>query len=529
MSQARLSWQPPFFKSTVQPALDMNEFDRAIPPLTVGKRARVALAALVFDVGLENFESGSAYRAKKEPGGPESARMLTPIDRAKLIQDGRRALAFERAHKPAQLHGWRVAEQHVDVILFAVKFHDFAVVCVGHIRHTGLDKVSLLRSECMPAKLGTKDDVHGQVVNTVACTVKIKIPDTLAHRLDSLLPVVASSVARMLRNRGEASSKYYPELPCVVSKSLIAKYQRNGKCRTASNLVIPICGDKERQIKVEGGGVRIPALFQKEILPLALVHPCVADELGRRNISAEFFLRGGQWYGAFSYNTPAAPRFQPTGMVGVDRNSVGHVATMADPQTGKVLHLGFNPALTKAAWRGRKANLQRAKKNRLLCKIKRKQSRRTKHENHIVSKVIVDYAATHRRAIAIEDLGQVRAKGSKIRSYTERSQWAFYQLLQYIRYKAALRGVEIIEVHPAYSSQECSRCHEITKPAGKKFTCQHCLHKDHRDANAAFTLALRVEPIGGLARDSEGSRSALLVEPFLGSIGGHRASEAATC
>jgi len=206
-------------------------------------------------------------------------------------------------------------------------------------------------------------------------------------------------------------------------------------------------------------------------------------------------------------------------MVGVDRNSVGHVATMADPQTGKVLHLGFNPARTKAAWRGRQKNLQRQGKCRLLCRIKRKQSRRTKHENHIVSKVIVDYAAIHRRAIVMEDLGDVRAKGSKIRSYTERSQWAFFQLLQYILYKAALRGVEVIQVHPAYSSQECSRCHGLTKPTGKKFVCSHCGHKDHRDANAAFTLSCRVEPIGGLARDSAGSRSALLVEPFLGSMG----------
>jgi len=381
----------------------------------------------------------------------------------------------------------------------------------------------------MASKLRRKHDVAGQVENTVACTIKVKIPDTLAHRLDNLQPVASSSVARMLRNRDEASSKYYPELPSVVSKSLIAKYQRNRKCETVSHLVIPICGDKERQIRFEDNGVRVFALFGREILPLILAHPCVADERGRRNISAEFFQRGGEWYGAFSYRTPAAPAFQPTGMIGVDRNSVGHVATMADPQTGKVLHLGFDPARTKAAWRGRKANLQRAKKNRLLCKIKRKQSRRTKHENHIVSKVIVDYAATHRRAIAIEDLGQVRAKGSKIRSYTERSQWAFFQLLQFIEYKAALRGVEVIQVNPAYSSQECSRCHGLTKPTGKKFVCSHCGHKDHRDANAAFVLSSRVEPIGGLARDSAGSRSGVLVTPFLGSIGGHRAGEAATC
>jgi IS605 OrfB family transposase len=477
--------------------------------------------ALVFDVRFENFESGSANRAKKESTRPKGARMFSLIDRSKPIQHSRRALAFERANQIAKYYCRRVPKQYVDVVFFAVPLHNFdsAIVCGRDVRHTGLEEVSLLRSECMPSKLRTKNDVHSQVVNTVACTIKIKIPDTLAHRLNSLLLEIAPCVDRMLRNRDESSSKYYPEIPCVISKSLIAKYQRNRKCSTVSNLVIPICGDKGRQIKFEGSGVRIPALFQKEILPLTLVHPCVADELGRRNISAEFFLRGGEWYGAFSYNTPAAPMFRPTGMVGVDRNSVGHVATMADPQTGKVFHLGFNPARTKAAWRGRKANLQREGKNRLLCKIKRKQSRRTKHENHTVSKVIVDYAATHRRAIAIEDLGDVRAKGSKIRSYTERSQWAFYQLLQYIRYKAALRGVEVIEVHPAYSSQECSRCHQMTKPAGKKFCCSHCGHNDHRDANAAFTLSLRVEPIGGVARYSEGPRSALLVEPFPGSIG----------
>ena len=445
--------------------------------------------------------------------------MFSVIDGAKRIQHRRSTLALERANKVAEHHRWRVPEQHVDMIPLSVKLLDFGVVFSGGLAHTGLDQVSLLRGNCMPSKFRTKHNVRSQVVNTMACTIKIKIPDTLAHRLDSLLLDITPCVSRMLRNRGEASSKYYPEIPSVVSKSLIAKYQRNRKCRSVSNLVIPVCGDKERQIKFEGGGVRIFALFGKEILPLALVHPCVADELGRRNISAEFFRRGGEWYGAFSYNTPASPQFQPTGMVGVDRNSVGHVATLADPQTGKVLHLGFNPARTKASWRGRKANLQRKGKHRLLCRIKRKQSRRTKHENHIVSKAIIGYAATHRRAIAIEDLSDVRSKGSKIRSYTERSQWAFYQLLQFILYKAALRGVEVIQVHPAYSSQECSRCHLLTRPDGKKFRCPHCGHNDHRDANAAFTLASRVSPIGGIARDSEGSRSGVLVTPFPGNMG----------
>jgi IS605 OrfB family transposase len=313
----------------------------------------------------------------------------------------------------------------------------------------------------------------------------------------------------MLVHREQCSSKFYPEIPSVIAKGLISKYQRNKKCKKVTNLVLPICGNKGRQIKLEGNGVRIPALFKKVIIPVVFLRPVVGWIR-----SAEFFKRSGQWYAAICYNTPAEKSFKPTGTIGVDCNSVGAVATLADPQNGKVLHLGFNPARTKEVWRGRRANLQSLGKKRLLHKIRNKQSRRSKYENHVVSKQIVDYAAKHRRCIVVEKLQNVR-KG-KIRRYAERAQWSFYQLLQYITYKAALRGVMVIEVEPAYSSQECSRCHQLSKPNGKLYRCGHCGHNDHRDANAAFVLALRALPIGGVVGDSVRSDSGLLVAPSLG-------------
>jgi putative transposase len=329
------------------------------------------------------------------------------------------------------------------------------------------------------------------MVNTVASTIKIKIPNSFSHILDNLQIQIKPIVERMLKNRQEDSSKYYKGIPSVITKSLIAKYQKNKKCKTVSNLIIPICGDKERQIRFVDVGVRIPALFGKEILPLELFRPCSQDDKGRRNISAEFFKRGGEWYGAFSYKTPAESKVEATGFIGVDRNAVGHVATMSDPQNGKVFHLGFDPSTTKRNWKGRKAKLQSKRKNRLLFKLKRKQSRRTKHENHIVSKVIVDYAAKHRRVIVLEDLSNVRKEGSKIKSYVEKSQWSFFQLEQFIRYKAALRGVEVVLVQPAYTSQDCSRCGTRNKPNGKKYICSSCGHEEHRDANAGFNIAYR--------------------------------------
>jgi IS605 OrfB family transposase len=293
--------------------------------------------------------------------------------------------------------------------------------------------------------------------------------------------------------------------------SLAAKLNDGNKCKVVTNLVLPICGDKGKQIKLEVGGLRIPALFKKEVLPVVWLRLPVGFSR-----SAEFFMRHGDWYAAVCYNAKAEKQFSCTGTVDVDRNSVGAVATLADPQNGQILHLGFNPAKTKEVWHGQKANLQSLGKRRLLHKIRNKQSRRTKYENHVVSKQIVDYAAKHRRAIVVEKLENVRKKGSKIRSYSEKSQWSFYQLLQFILYKAALRGVMVIEADPAYTSQECSRCHKLTKPNGKSYRCGYCGHNDHRDANAAFNLSQRVMPIGGVVGDSVRSDSGLLVVPFLG-------------
>jgi putative transposase len=352
----------------------------------------------------------------------------------------------------------------------------------------------------MTTKFSTKNDVHGQVIDAVACTVKIKISDTLAHRLDDLLLKAAPCIVRMLRDRDKRSSKYYPELPCVISKSLITKYQNNKKCRQVRNPVLPICGDKGRQIKLTPEGIRIPAITGKACIPIQWPRSVVGHVR-----SIEFFRRKGIWLGSVCYNTTPAPTIESTGFIGVDRNSVGNIAVLADPQTGTVRKLGICPARTKAVYRNRRKNLQKAGKKGFLKKIRRKQSRRMTYENHRATKAVVDYAVEHRRSVAIENLDGVRR--GKIRAYSEKNQWAFSQFAILLRYKCALRGIPIIEVNPAYTSQGCSRCGSIHRPDGKQYLCLTCGHNDHRDANAAFNIAKRGadQPIGG----SSGSLSVL--------------------
>lgn len=346
-------------------------------------------------------------------------------------------------------------------------------------------------------------------------TQVVKVPAVFKPRLDGLLASAFEAVKQMLSDRAKASSKFYPGIPCVVAKSLITKYQRNPRCYSVKSLVMPICGDKGKQVKMVSEGFRIPAVFGKTVIPTEWRHP-IEGHIKQ----VELMRRNGKWFAAVSYNTLGAKPIEPTGCLGIDRNSVGNIAVMADPQTGYVEHLGFNPARTKEVWRNRKKNLQKLGKNRLLARLRKKQGRRSKLENHIVSKNIVDYAASHCRAIAIEALKGVVSKGSKIRKFSQKSQWSFYQLETFVRYKAALRGVPVISVPCEYTSQICSRCGSIQKPDGKKYHCGVCGHIDHRDANAGFNIAKRGNEIlsDGEPQDSVSLRRGLLIAPSLGNV-----------
>jgi putative transposase len=340
---------------------------------------------------------------------------------------------------------------------------------------------------------GGENDGCRQVIDAVACCVKVKIPDTLADGLDDLLDRCGLAVQRMLAHRDWSSSKHYSDLvPCVVSKSLISKYQRNLKCKQVRNLVIPVCGDKGKQIKLIDGGIRVPALFKKEVLPVSWPRQIIGHVR-----SVELFRCESEWFASICYNTTKPAPVPFDGVIGVDRNSVGNVAVLADIQSGTVRKLGICPARTKFVFRCRRKNLQRAGKTRLLKKLHRKQRRRMSYENHRATRAVVDYAATHRRAVVMEKLENVRSKDSKIRGYSEKNQWAFAQFGSMLRYKCALRGIPLFEVDPAYTSQTCSRCGSIHKPNGKQFVCLTCGHNDHRDANAAFNIARREMPIDG--------------------------------
>lgn len=126
----------------------------------------------------------------------------------------------------------------------------------------------------------------------------------------------------------------------------------------------------------------------------------------------------------------------------------------------------------------------------LLKRLSGKEARHVTQVNHLVANGVIEEAAQHNvGVIALEDLTNIRKRikaGKRIRARLHR--WAWYQLQQFIEYKAVAAGIKVVYVNPAYSSQTCNKCGAIAKRDKHRLTCT-CGNRAHSDLNAGLNLA----------------------------------------
>ena len=117
---------------------------------------------------------------------------------------------------------------------------------------------------------------------------------------------------------------------------------------------------------------------------------------------------------------------------------------------------------------------------------------------------------------AIENPGRnVKAKSGLNRTILDQG-WGEFQ--RQVGYKMEWAGGELILVHPAYTSQECSACHHVARESRKtrdKYECVACGHAEDADVNAAKNIkaaGLAVSACGGFSA----SRPPMKQEPPCG-------------
>ncbi len=162
----------------------------------------------------------------------------------------------------------------------------------------------------------------------------------------------------------------------------------------------------------------------------------------------------------------------------------------------------------------RRRNLQRKgtrAARRKLRTLKGKQARFQKDTNHVISKVIVQTAKRTGRGIALEDLKGIRERVTARRRQRARlTNWGFYQLRNFVEYKARLAGVPVVYIDPRNTSRTCPSCGCIDKanrPNQSTFLCVSCGFSGHADTIAAGVIRARavvMQPMAATSRTAAG-------------------------
>ena len=182
-------------------------------------------------------------------------------------------------------------------------------------------------------------------------------------------------------------------------------------------------------------------------------------------------------------------------VVGVDRGINFVVATYDD--AGKSTFVNGRPIKQKraqyAATRKQLQKRQTPSSRRRLKRIGSRENRWMNDINHCVSKALVKNNP-ERTLFVLEDLTGIRSATERVRTkdrYVSVS-WAFYDLGQKLKYKAARARSKVIEVDPAYTSQRCPKCGHIEKSNRNKrlhrFRCKKCGYTSNDDRVGGMNL-----------------------------------------
>jgi len=183
---------------------------------------------------------------------------------------------------------------------------------------------------------------------------------------------------------------------------------------------------------------------------------------------------------------------ETNGVLGIDLGIV-ELATDSEGHS----YSGAAVKALRRSTRARRGGLQKCgtkRARRTLKKMRLKASRFSKHINHVISKQLVQSALFSRKALALENLKNIRerANGFNREMRWQMGNWAFDQLKGFIAYKAKKAGVAVYFVDPRNTSRtcsECGHCNKANRKSQSQFLCLQCGFQTNADMNASVNIS----------------------------------------
>jgi len=287
---------------------------------------------------------------------------------------------------------------------------------------------------------------------------KTQIHKDTYHRLRQYFPDLNSKCLQQIRDKVIATSDPYLTRKCNCP--IITDHQS-----------FTISYDKDIHITHFTGILR---LWRTDI-PLVLCphHLRMLKEAKKLCYIELVQKQDGQYYCCLTCDFETATAKTSNKAVGVDRG-INNIAVMSTGKffSGKrLLH--------------RKNEFKKHKRQRRGDKLSNFQT----DANHKISKAIVQEANLQNASvIRFEDLSGIRNENKGKKFNYDRSNWAFYQLQQFVMYKAAMAGMLVEFVKPAYTSKCCSKCECRGVRKGYYFYCKECDWETDADWNGSRNI-----------------------------------------
>lgn len=184
--------------------------------------------------------------------------------------------------------------------------------------------------------------------------------------------------------------------------------------------------------------------------------------------TAKLIYQRSKWFVAIPMSIKNEEQTQFSKIVGIDRGLRFVIAT-ADSQSHSFFYHGAEIMHRRHKFAKARKSLQekntRSSKRRLKA-IGHRENRWMRDINHCIAKTLCDNYGSN-TLFVMEDLTNVTFDEKNLcgtaKQRQDKKSWAFYQLEQYLKYKAEAVGSLVINVNPRYTSQRCPVCGIVDK------------------------------------------------------------------
>lgn len=290
------------------------------------------------------------------------------------------------------------------------------------------------------------------------------------------------------KKNGRSRNKY-PQ--CPVSKLCSVRYDVNSY-----------------SLFLESGIISLLTISGRKRLPIAIPE-YYREYFTWKHTSADLCITGKQVYLHITFEKEINDAPSSGNFVGIDRG-INNLAVASNNQFfgGGVIkkqvrkYQRLRSGLQKKGTKSAKRHLRR---------LSGKERRFRADINHQISKQIIATLSPG-DTIVLEDLTGIRNKRLRKAQRTLINSWSFFQLEQFLTYKAKANGISVVHVDARYTSQGCSACGFVDRKNRDRndFCCRECGFSLNADLNASRNVVIK-----HLASYTDANR-ALVNEPIVG-------------